>query len=260
MGAGPRVGGEDALTRRASAQSRPAHRCLSTLPDTGRNVTGSSFGRGEGVKGGRPWEARCRAPTAWCGGVWGSHRRHSRAPQVPESPGQPSPSSWAASPRPETPAEGFSVHVPSPLPPLSDPSGGRGPDPRLPRVPPRFWVSPPAPDPADGGGDSRPPGPLRSWDELRVLCALPSACAHAGLKSSSLRTWILNSTSPSSHGWSMSSLLTRGRPSVCLSRGSGGHISGASQASTRLSMARTSLPGPPRGLHLPSGHASPRFP
>ena len=58
----------------------------------------------------------------------------------------------------------------------------------------------------------------------------------------------------------MSSLLIRGRPSVCLSRGSGGHISGASQTSARLRMTRTSLPGPPGGLHPPSGHASLRFP
>ena len=40
------------LTRRASARSRPAHRCLSTLLDTGLSVTGSPLRRGERVRKG----------------------------------------------------------------------------------------------------------------------------------------------------------------------------------------------------------------
>lgn len=47
-----------------------------------------------------------------------------RAPHVPESPGQRSPSSRAASPRPETAAEGLSVHFRSPLHPLIRPVCG----------------------------------------------------------------------------------------------------------------------------------------
>ena len=118
---------------------------------------------------GRPAPARLAAGHPQPGvGAWASH--------VPESPGQPSPSSRAASLRPETPAEGLSVHFRSPLHPLSDPSGGRGPDPRLDRDPSVSLGLPPAPrDPADSGGDSRPQGPLHSWNEILVLCALPSA-------------------------------------------------------------------------------------
>lgn len=109
LGAGPRVGGEDVCSpaERAPAVG-PAHRCPSTLLDTGLRVTGSPLRRGERERGRRHPQPGV--------GEW--------APHVPESPGQRSPSSRAASPRPETPAEGLSVHFGSPLHPLIRPVWG----------------------------------------------------------------------------------------------------------------------------------------
>ena len=176
------------LTRRASARSRPAHRCLSTLLDTGLSVTGSPLRRGERVrKGGPPLGGSLPGTRSLVRG-----RGH---PTSQSRPGSPAPHHGLRLSDPRHRLKAFLYTSALRCIPLSDPSGGRGPDPRLDRDPSVSLGLPPAlRDPADGGGHSRPRGPLHSWNEILVLCPLPPRGLKTGLKSSSAHTWILNST------------------------------------------------------------------
>ena len=172
MGSGrwpPGGRGARVLTRRASARSWPAHRCLSTLLDTGLSVTGFPLRRGERVrKGGPPLRGSLPGTRSL---VWG--RGH---PTSQSRPGSPAPHHGLRVSDSRHRLKAFLYTSALRCTPLSDPSGGRGPDPRLDRDPSVSLGLPPAPrDPADGGGDSRPQGPLHSWNEILVLCALPSA-------------------------------------------------------------------------------------
>ena len=241
------------LTRRASARSRPAHRCLPTILDTGLSVTGSPLRRGERVRKGGP---RLRGSLPGTRSlVWG--RGH---PTSQSRPGSPAPHHGLRVSDPRHRLKAFLYTSALRCTPYQTRRGGVGLTHGWIGIPPCLWVSPQPPVTpltVEGTPDPRAPCthgmrslcsarfPPRSEDWTQVLIVPPLDFKFH------LQRLPAASACP---------LLIRWRPSVCLSRGSGGPISGASQTSARLRMARPSLPGPPRGLHLPSGHASLHFP